>query len=95
MAAAIQELLNGFAATFGFEVLCHPARGAITIEAKSEGMDEHNKFYIPSDFGIMSWMGSTDSGYQWQDRQGIFTSVDNNNLQSINGCFKELKCNYG
>ena len=54
MAAAIQELLNGFAVAFGFEVLYHPARGTITIEAKSEGMDEHNTFYIPSDFGIMT-----------------------------------------
>ena len=32
MAAAIQELLNGFAVTFDFEVLSHPARGTITIE---------------------------------------------------------------
>ena len=51
MAAAIQELLNGFAVTFKFEVVYQPARGSITIEAKSEGMDEHSKFYIPSDFG--------------------------------------------
>ena len=33
MAAAIQELLNGFNVTFDFEVLYHPARGTITIEA--------------------------------------------------------------
>ena len=77
MAAAIQELLNGFAVTFGFEVSYQPARGTITIEAKSEGMDEHNNFYIPSDFGIMTWMSSTDSDYPWQDRQGFITSVDN------------------
>ena len=31
MAAAIQELLNGFNVTFGFEVLYHSARGTITI----------------------------------------------------------------
>ena len=71
MAAAIQELLNGFAVTFGFEVLYHPARGTITIEAKSEGMDKHNKLYFPSDFGIMTWMSSTDNDYPWQDRQGF------------------------
>ena len=47
MAAAIQELLNGFAVTFGFEVLYHSARGTITIEAKSEGMDEHNICLFP------------------------------------------------
>ena len=88
MAAAIQELLNGFAVTFDFEVLYHSARGTITIEAKSEGMDEHNKFYIPSDFGIMTWMSSTDSDYPWKDRQGFVTTVDNNNLHSINGVLR-------
>ena len=89
MAAAIQDLLNGFAVTFDFEVLYHPARGTITIEAKYEGIDEHNKLYIPSDFGIMTWMGSTDNDYPWQDRQGLFTTVDNNNLQSINGVLRD------
>ena len=69
MAAAIQELLNGFAVTFDFEVLYLPARGTITIEAKSEGMDVHSDFYIPSDFGIMIWTSSTDSDYPWQGRQ--------------------------
>ena len=58
MAAAIQELLHGFAVTFDFGVLYHSARGTITIEAKPEGMDEHNKFYIPSDFCIMTWMST-------------------------------------
>ena len=85
MAAAIQELLNGFSVTFDFEVLYHPARGTITIEAKSEGMDEHNKFYIPSDFGITSWMSNTDSDYPWKNRLGLVIPVDNNNRQSING----------
>ena len=66
----------------------HSARGTITIEAKSEGMDEHNKFYIPSDFGITTWMSSTDSDYPWKDRQGLVTTVDNNNLQSINGVLR-------
>ena len=53
MAAAIQELLNGFNVTFDFEVLYHLARGIITIEAKSENMAEHDKFYIPSDLGMI------------------------------------------
>ena len=88
MAAAIQDLSNGFAVTFGFEVLYLSARGTITIEAKSEGMDEHNKLYIPSDFGIMPWMSSTDDVYPWQDGQGLFTTEDNNNLQSINGVLR-------
>ena len=95
MAAAIQELLNGFAVTFDSEVLYLSARGSITIEAKPEGMDEHNKFYIPSDFGIMTWMSSTGNDYPWQDRQGFFTTVDNNNRQSIYlWCLKESKLNY-
>ena len=88
MAAAIQEPLNGFNVTFDSEVLYHPARGTITIEAKSEGMDEHNKFYIPRDFGIMTWMSSTDSDYPWKNRLGLTTTVDNNNLQSINGVLR-------
>ena len=88
MAPAIQELLNGVAVTFGFEVLYHSARGTITIESKSEGMDEHNKFYIPSDFGIMTWMSSTNSDYPWQNRLGLITTVGNNNLQSINGVLR-------
>ena len=85
MAAAIQDLLNSFNVTFGFEVLYHPARGTITVEAKSEGMGEHGKFDIPSDFGIMTWMSSTSGDYPWKDRQGFVTAADNNNLHSING----------
>ena len=49
LASGIQDLLNGFAVIFGFEVFYYPARGTITIEAKSEGMGSHNKFHIPSD----------------------------------------------
>ena len=33
-------------------------------------------------------MSSTDNDYPWQDRQGLFTTVDNNNLQSINGVLR-------
>ena len=88
MAAAIQELLKGFNVTFDFEVLYHAARGAITIEAKSEGMDEHNDFYIPSDFGILTWVSSTGSDYPWNNRLGLITTVYNNSLQSINGVLR-------
>ena len=88
VAAAIQELLNGFNVTFDFGVLCQPARGTITIEAKSENMAEHDKFYIPSDFGIMAWMSTTSGNYPWRDRQGFLTTVDNNNLHSINGVLR-------
>ena len=42
LTTCIQDLLNGFAVTFDFEVLYDPARGTITIEAKSEGMGSHN-----------------------------------------------------
>ena len=63
LASGIQYLLNGFAVTFDFEVLYHPARGTITIEAKSEGMGSHNTFYVPSGFGIMTWMGSAENDY--------------------------------
>ena len=88
MASGIQDLLNGFAVTFGFDVLYHPPRGTITIEAKSEGMGSHNKFYIPSDFGTMTWMGSTKRNYPWKDSQGNIATVEINNLQSANGVLK-------
>ena len=48
-------------------------------------MGSHNNFYIPSDFGISTWMSSTGSGYPWRDRQGNITTVEINNLQSVNG----------
>ena len=89
LASAIQELLNGFVVTFDFEVVYHPARGSITIEAKqNEGMTEHNKFYIPSDFGITTWVSSTDSDYPWKNSQGIITTIEINNLQPINGVLR-------
>ena len=88
MASAIQELLNGFNVTFGFEVLYQPARGTITIEAKSGNMAEHDKFYIPSDFVILTWMSSTNNSYPWRDRQGFVTTVDNNNRHSLNGVLR-------
>ena len=97
MASAIQELSNGFNVTFGFEVLYHSARGTIIIESKSEGMAEHDKFYIPSGFGTMAWMSSTDGDYPWKDRQGFVTTVDNNNLNSINGVLRNpdmIKVNF-
>ena len=47
LASGIQELLNGFASTFDFGVLYHPARGTTTIEAKPEGMDSHNNSIYP------------------------------------------------
>ena len=85
MASAIQALVNGFNLTFGFEVLYHSARGSITIEAKPEYMDSHGKFYIPSDFGIMTWPSNT---HPWTDIQGFVTPIDPNNLNSINGVLR-------
>ena len=51
-------------------------------------MGSHNKFYIPSDFGITTWMSSTDSDYPWRGKQGNITTVEINNLQSINGVLR-------
>ena len=70
------------------EVVYNHARGTITIEAKPEGMDSHNKFYIPRDFGIMTWMSSTDLDYPWKDSQGNVQSVEINNLKPINGVLR-------
>ena len=88
LATAIQDLLNGFAVTFNFEVVYHPARGTITIEAKPEGMHSHNKFYIPGDFGIMTWMSSTGSDYPRKDSEGNIQTVEISNLKSINGVLR-------
>ena len=47
--------------------------------------------YFPSDFGVMTWMSSTDStdsDYTWRDRQGFGTTVEINNLQSTNGVLR-------
>ena len=69
-------------------MLYHPARGTITIEAKSENMAEHDKFYIPSGFGTVTWVSTTNGNCPWRDRQGFVTTVDNNNLHSINGVLR-------
>ena len=68
----------------------HPAGGTITItiEAKSEGMGFHNKVYIPSDFGIMTWMSSIVSDYPWKDSEGNIQSVEINKDKSINGVLR-------
>ena len=44
--------------------------------------------HIPSDSGIMTWMGSADNGCPWKDSQGNITTVKNNSPQSINGVLK-------
>ena len=88
LATAIQDLLNGFAVTFDFEVLNRPARGTITIEAKSEGMDSHNKLYKPNDFGKVTWMSSTDSDYPWKDNEGNVRTVEIHDIRSINGVLR-------
>ena len=60
LAPAIQELLNNFAVTFDFEVVYQPARGCITIETKSEGMDEHNNILYTQWF----WNNNMDEQYR-------------------------------
>ena len=67
------------------------ARGPITIEAKnSEGFNEHNKFYIPSGFSIMTWMINAPD-YPWMDQQGNAVPIDINNLKSINGVLRNTE----
>ena len=39
----------------------------------------------------MTWMGSTDSDYPWQNRLGLITAAGNNNLQSIDGVLRNSK----
>ena len=71
LAVAIQEMLNGFAVNFGFEVTYHIPTGIIRINATNpEGFDEHNEFIVASDFMVMTWssMGYDDS--PWINREG-------------------------
>ena len=92
MASAIQDLLNNFAVNFDFEVLYNHATGSITIEAKnSEGFNEYNTFYIPSDFSIMTWMINAGPDYPWMDHQGTAIPIDINNLKSINGVLRNTE----
>ena len=92
LAAGTQDLLNGFAVTFNVEVVYQPARGTVSIEAKSEGMDSHNKFYIPSDFGIVAWESNiVDAGWPWYNREGVLQTVEVNNLQSISMVYYETQ----
>ena len=51
-------------------------------------MGANNKFIIPTDFGIMNWLSSTNYDYPWNDREGTAQTVDANNLQSINGVLR-------
>ena len=80
LASGIQDVLNGFAVTFDFEIIYHPARSTISIQAKSEGMDSHNLFYIPSDLGITTWENNSYSENDWENREGVVQTLEINNL---------------
>ena len=91
LASTIQELLNGFAVPFGFEVVYHTARGTISIEAKSEGMDSLNEFIAPSGFVIMTWMSNYSGENPWKDREGNVQAVEINNIKYINGVLRNTE----
>ena len=90
-ATAIQELLNGFADTFTFEVIYHPARGTVSIEEQPEGVNSNNKFLVPNGFGIMNWVSNTDSDYPRKDIEGNMQTVDINNIRPINGVLRNTE----
>ena len=92
LAAAIQELLNGFATTFDFEVVYNAARDDTSIDAKYEGMDSHNRFHIPSDFGIMTWEGNNYyADYPWKHSEGFVQTIEIHSLQSISGVLRNTE----
>ena len=91
LVTAIQEFLNGFADTFAFEVIYHPARGTISIQGKSEGVSSNNKVLVPSDFGTMNWVSNTDSDYPWKSIEGNIQIVYISNLRSINGVLRDTE----
>ena len=84
-------MLNGLDENFTFEVLYSPARGTVNIEEKPEGIHANSEFLVPSDFGIMNWMGNTDSGYPWRNTDGTIRAVGINHLQSINGVLQNTQ----
>ena len=94
LASAIQELLNNFNTTLLFEVNYNSPRGSITIKATSEGIAAENAFIIPSDFGIMTWLSITNNAYPWKNKDDIVQVVDINNLQSINGVFRNTDTDF-
>ena len=91
MVIAIQDLLNALGENFTFEVIDNPARGTVNIEEKSEGIHANNEFRVPSDFGIMNWMGNTDPDYPWRNIDGTIKAVVINNLQPINGVLRNTQ----
>ena len=58
------------------------------LTKKYEGVHSHNKFRVPSDFGIMNWMSNTDSDYPWKGIEGNIQTVDINNIRYINGVLR-------
>ena len=91
LASGIQDLLNGFAVTLYFEVVYHPARGTISIQANSEGMDSHNQFYTHSGFGIMTWGVVIPMRITHGNGQGLVQTVETHSLQSINGVLRSTE----
>ena len=91
LSAAIQELPNGFAIAFDFEVVYHPARGTVPIEAKPEGMDSHNQFFIPSDFGITTWENNSYAENPWGNSEQFVQAIKTHNLQSTHGVLRNTE----
>ena len=91
MVTAIQELLNDLDENFTPEVIYNPASGTVNIEEKYEGIHANNGSPVPSDFGIMNWMGNTDLDYPWRNIDGISKAIDINNPQSINGALRNTQ----
>ena len=90
LAVAIQELLNGFAVNFGFEVSYHIPSCTIRINAtNAEGLNEQSEFIVASNFMVMTWSNMGYDDEPWIDREGKFVSLhDPNNLQSINDALR-------
>ena len=63
-------------------------QGELSPLSQNLNMAEHDKLYIPSDFGIMIWMSTTNGSCLWKNRLGLATPVDNNNFHSINGVLR-------
>ena len=54
-------------------------------------MDSHKLFYIPSDFGIMTWENNSYAENEWKNREGVAQALEIKNLQSINGVLRNTE----
>ena len=73
------------------EALYQAARGTISIEAQSEGMDSHNQFFIRTKrFWNDDLGGNSYAENPWGNSEEFIQTIEHN-LQSINGVLRNTE----